>query len=195
MWTAVTETLDGGRVRKIAVQRDGEALRVADAVGLWQRDRDFRAFFTVLLAEAPFAAYFWECPPVTEATVERPFEFVLVDSPPLAVMPPDPRAFVSHFKAGDDIATFWNLGRDALLVAPCPNAPPSVCSHLAAFTRGAPAEQQHALWSAVGDAVATHLSARPLWLSTSGLGVAWLHVRLDSQPKYYSHRPYRQSGA
>jgi hypothetical protein len=195
MWTPVGETLEGGRVRRIAVQRDGQALRVADAVELWQQDRAFRSFFMALLAEAPFAAYFWECPPVTAATAARSFEFVLVDSPHLAAVPPDPRAFASHLKADDDTATFWNLGRDALLVAPCPKVSPTAYTHLAAFARGAPTEQQHALWQAVGAAVAGHISAAPLWLSTSGLGVAWLHIRLDSRPKYYSYEPYRRSTA
>ncbi len=31
----------------------------------------------------------------------------------------------------------------------------------------------------------------PLWLSTAGGGVAWLHVRLDSRPKYYGYSPYK----
>lgn len=34
----------------------------------------------------------------------------------------------------------------------------------------------------------------PLWVSTSGLGVSWLHVRLDSRPKYYTYAPYKQPG-
>ena len=38
------------------------------------------------------------------------------------------------------------------------------------------------------------LSEKPLWLSTAGGGVAWLHLRIDSRPKYYSHRPYRDPG-
>jgi hypothetical protein len=29
------------------------------------------------------------------------------------------------------------------------------------------------------------------WLSTSGLGVSWLHMRLDSTPKYYNWQPYK----
>jgi hypothetical protein len=29
------------------------------------------------------------------------------------------------------------------------------------------------------------------WLSTAGMGVPWLHVRLDDRPKDYGHRPYR----
>lgn len=31
----------------------------------------------------------------------------------------------------------------------------------------------------------------PRWLSTSGLGVSYLHVRIDSRPKYYSFDEYR----
>lgn len=34
------------------------------------------------------------------------------------------------------------------------------------------------------------VGTRPVWLSTAGAGVAWLHVRLDDRPKYYSYRPY-----
>jgi len=34
------------------------------------------------------------------------------------------------------------------------------------------------------------LADTPLWLSTAGLGVSWLHVRLDTRPKYYRHRVY-----
>ena len=48
-----------------------------------------------------------------------------------------------------------------------------------------------ALWRAVGDALRTRLGSRPTWVSTSGLGVSWLHVRLDRLPKYYTHAPYR----
>jgi hypothetical protein len=78
-----------------------------------------------------------------------------------------------------------------MLVAPAPLGPPGAYAHLATFARGAPPEQQQALWQTVGAAVARRLSPAPLWLSTSGLGVAWLHVRLDKQPKYYTYPPYR----
>jgi len=30
-------------------------------------------------------------------------------------------------------------------------------------------------------------------LSTAGMGVYWLHVRLDTRPKYYQHTPYRDA--
>ena len=37
------------------------------------------------------------------------------------------------------------------------------------------------------------LSAKPVWLSTAGAGVSWLHVRLDDRPKYYGYAPYREA--
>lgn len=32
-----------------------------------------------------------------------------------------------------------------------------------------------------------------VWLSTCGTGVAWLHIRLDSRPKYYTYTPYKNN--
>ena len=117
-----------------------------------------------------------------------------MDSPQLAKVRPNPSAFERYFQStneNDGIVTFENLGKDAVLVAPSPRAPLSAYPHLAAFVRNAPESQKQALWQRVGETLERCLSQRPLWLSTSGLGVYWLHVRLDSYPKYYTHRPYR----
>ena len=104
----------------------------------------------------------------------------------------DAHAFSGHFRPGGEVATFWNLGGDAMLVAPCPEESGNF-AHLASFTATASAERQDALWKAVGDALALRIGPQPLWLSTAGHGVAWLHVRLDSRPKYYRHAPYMRS--
>jgi hypothetical protein len=191
MWETQVDVLDDGRVHHVGLLRDGAGLSYADVVEYWRTDEPFRAFFVALLAEVRFEAYFWETPPVTRATAVGMFEFVLVDSPELAALAPEPGAFAGHFTPSQPVATFANLGGDALLVAPAPQGPPAAYAHLAAFARQAPMEQQHALWRAVGAAAAQRLSPAPLWLSTSGLGVAWLHVRLDERPKYYTYAPYR----
>jgi hypothetical protein len=64
---------------------------------------------------------------------------------------------------------------------------------LAAFIRRAPRTQVHDLWRVVGATMEGQLSAMPVWLSTAGMGVSWLHIRLDSRPKYYGFRPYRRT--
>jgi hypothetical protein len=185
--------LQEGRVRRMSVLGDGKALSYADVVAGWRGSEEFRRFFIGVLADAPFDAYFWETPPVTRAGQDRGFEFILADSPTLAAMPADSTAFAEHFTVAEDIAGFWNLGHDAYLIAPA-HPDPHPYPHLAAFARTAPMPIQHQFWRAVGDAVSDHISERPLWLSTSGLGIAWLHVRLDARPKYYTHQPYRGMG-
>jgi hypothetical protein len=41
--------------------------------------------------------------------------------------------------------------------------------------------------------MADQLNDKPIWLSTAGLGVPWLHVRLNRQAKYAVHQRYRQA--
>ena len=192
MWDATVETSGAGRTRRYTLRRDGNVVDYAEVLRCWRDDERFRSFYLGLLADAPYAALRWETPPVTSATVGRPFEFVLLDAPGLD-RPPQPEAFAEHLgkaKRDGSVVTFENLGKDAVLVVPEPAAAPSAYVHLAAFVRGAPAAQRHALWQAVATAMVQRLNARPVWLSTAGAGVAWLHVRLDSRPKYYGHRPY-----
>jgi len=70
--------------------------------------------------------------------------------------------------------------------------PRAAYGHLAAFVREAPPEQVDALFATVGRTLLDRVAPSPLWLNTAGLGVPWLHVRLDSRPKYYGHAPYRE---
>jgi len=187
-WSARHEELDA-RTRKTCVLRDAADASFGDVIRAWQEDDSFRVFFLADLASSPYLAYFWETPPVTRNTLDHAFEFVLKDAPPLAHVAAEPNVFREHFRtAHEGVATFWNLGRDALLVAPTPT---DDFAHLASFTSTAAPQQQHALWRAVGAAAEERLGDDPLWISTSGLGVYWLHVRLDSTPKYYTHTPYR----
>jgi len=158
--------------------------------GLLQDDPGFARWYTALLESSPFAAFFWEHPPLTAANFSGDSEFVIIDAPMLARLRPDANPFRQYFVA-DDIVTFQSLGGDATLIAPSPVASRPGYAHLAAFLQNAPGHQIISMWQSVGRTVCRSLSDAPLWLSTSGLGVAWLHVRLDSTPRYYQHGPYK----
>lgn len=191
IWATRSEQLPGGRGLRFTVDRGSRPATVAEVLQGWQEDAGFRSLFNRLLADAPFAEFRWETPAVTAATLSRPFECVVLDAPGLA-RAPDPAAFAGHFAGAEaDVVVFPNLGRDGILVVPCPVAAPSAYGHLAAFVRHAPEPQRHALWRAVGAAMARRVGDRPVWLSTAGAGVPWLHVRLDDRPKYYGFAPYR----
>lgn len=150
------------------------------------------------LRTSPHAAFFWETPPLSfDAARVTPFEMVTIDAPHLDVAPnPAPFSAALERCAGQHAAVaFPNLGGDATLVAPCAPDPNAAYSSLAHFLRAAPTEQVDALWVSVGRALQTRIREQrgdsPTWVSTEGSGVAWLHVRLDSTPKYYHHLPYR----
>lgn len=187
---AQIEVLQDGRIHHHTLLNAKRPFTTTQILQNWQSNETFRRFFINLLADAPFDAYFWETPPITQATLARPFEFVLVNAPQLARVPADRRPFAHCFNH-EPVVDFPNLGGDAHLVVPCPQTADDAFAHLAAFSRSAPLPQQHDFWQRVGLAVVNGVGQRPLWLSTSGLGVYWLHVRLDARPKYYTFRPYR----
>lgn len=180
-----------GVIRMRILHQNEHPLRVGEAFSLWREDENFPLYFSSLLSGLPFEAYFWEMPPVTRDSLDQAFEFVLVESPRLADVRADYGAFKHYFSAHapDGVVGFHNLGRDTYLIAPCPGEE-SAYAHLAVFSRLAPPARQQSLWRRVGREIAARLGEEPLWVSTSGLGVHWLHVRLDRVPKYYTWRPY-----
>ncbi len=192
-WLATQESLSAVHVLKFELFRGGQAASYADVVDSWQHDASFRNWFNQLLADVPYDSFRWETPAVKNSNIDCHFEFVVMDAPRLAPRP-DRNAFAEHFYLANDdesVVTFANLGRKALLVVPRPIAADQHYPHLGAFVRGAPTAQCDRLWQCVGETMANRLSDRPVWLSTAGAGVSWLHVRLDDSPKYYHHSHYR----
>jgi hypothetical protein len=80
-------------------------------------------------------------------------------------------------------------------------------NHLASFIRGpewlaTPTQHEmhrkhiSQLWSTVASSMLLRLredEGARVWMSTSGMGVSWLHVRLDRAPKYYTYLPYKHA--
>ena len=84
------------------------------------------------------------------------------------------------------------------MVVPCPHSSHATSySSLGAFMNTALDDQVKAFWSRVGSEALNHWRRRKegekVWMSTSGLGVYWLHLRFDSRPKYYTHQPYKNA--
>lgn len=193
MWSVRSEPIQRGRGERYEVRYQGESLSLAMTIDQWQTNASFRAWFNQLLAASPYSAFRWETPAATRDSLAKPFEFVLLDSPGLA-RAPERGAFAEHFpQAAGGVTSFHNLGRDAQLVVPLPLADDSQYGHLAAFVRGAPDQQRDELWQLVGRCLQARVSEQPVWLSTAGAGVSWLHVRLDDRPKYYGFGPYRDA--
>jgi hypothetical protein len=193
MWTAHRTVLREGWHEKVAIIEDGRTMSFAEVIAGWRDDAAFRAFFLAVLAATPYPAFLWEMPPIRRGRTGANYEYVAIRSDALARTPSDSEAFAAKFRnTVGSVATFRNLGGDALLVVPRQACEAEAYTHIAAFVRDAPPAQQREFFRVLGLAIGQELrrTAEPIWTSTSGLGVAWLHVRLDSYPKYYQHGPY-----
>ena len=196
MFDAIVEPIEEDRVSRYRIRRDGSQLTYAQVLNAWRNDQVFRSYFTTLLADSPFSAYRWETPPVSRNTMERPFEFVLLSAPAFCSRRTDTVTFDNYFTDDDSdqgVVAFASLRGDARLIVPSPRTDNGAYGHLAAFLRSAPKSQIDALWRKVALTVSDQINDCPVWLSTAGGGVAWLHVRLDSRPKYYGYAPYRDT--
>ncbi|MEL6718458.1 MAG: hypothetical protein AAFP82_07065 [Bacteroidota bacterium] len=191
MWQTEITIIEEDKIFKYQISRDGQKLSFHDYFLELQENTVFRAYFNQLLADVPLEAFFWECRAVAQKTLHQDFEFVVFKSNTLANVMENGTPFQKYFQTKKDVVSFTNLGGDAQLVVPTPQAL-GCYAHLAFFVRHAPTEQQDAFWKLVGQTCESQLSNKKRWWSTSGLGVAWLHLRIDNQPKYYQYKPYRK---
>lgn len=161
---------------------------------------------TDIIRDSPFQAVFFETKGCHASNWQtKQFEFVLVNAPHLrsfAESRPDPLAFAEYMTDASgcnssDGCAFPNMSGDAQLIAPCAVASQTdfvAYSHLAAFCRQAPANQVARVWQLAAQEYQYRVNSstsKSVWLSTSGMGIAWLHFRLDSRPKYYQYKPFQ----
>ncbi len=194
MWTIKQKILNEQKIYHVQIEENGRVLTFKEVIHYWQENEAFRAFYTNTLNESGFAAYFWEHPPITTATINRAYEFVLVKSNSLDGIQANGRPFQQKLASSNPnktVVTFENLRKDAMMVLPKRINPSTDCAHLGAFLQTTAQEQLHELWQVTGKAIKERLSNDLMWISTHGLGVIWLHIRLDSYPKYYHYDRYR----
>ena len=96
---------------------------------------------------------------------------------------------------------FLSLAKDSTLISPCPpsgiNQKPNDIKkqyvHLATFVKNGPIEKVKDVLKESARIMLEKLNTTPdpWWFSTSGNGVAWLHVRVDPRPKYYQYNGYK----
>ena len=75
MYQTQAESLSDECIR-YQYSRGNDILSFAEVIQLWQTDAAFRAVMLQDLRDSSFAAYFWECPPVTSASLSQPFKCI-----------------------------------------------------------------------------------------------------------------------
>ncbi len=191
LWQTNLEFSKDGQVTKIKISANGIVLKFPQVFSLWEKSEAFQIFYNNTLASSKYPGFFWEIKPMNQHWENETFEFVLINSAALPKIFANPQPFQEHFQTTDSIITFPNLGGDAQLIVPTPISDQTNYPHFAQFVRNAPDLQKNKLWEIVSLEYQKRLNEKPQWLSTSGLGVYWLHLRIDSRPKYYHFQEYK----
>jgi len=180
------EEISGGK--KYRLMQEGRAISFSSAMSkISDPTSGLSDMLIHILRSGQPPAYFFECPPVSRDTYDKvPFEFVIIPAPSLEGIVTDAGAFRDHFErnAGRSVAIFPSLGRDAMLLSPCPrDSNLAWYAHLASFVRSASEKDVKELFAETATSLTEVLKredTKKVWLSTSGLGVSYLHIRLDS---------------
>jgi hypothetical protein len=151
-----------------------------------------------ILKESPFESYYLEFSPVSWNTLgERIFEFVIMKTIGFIIKTDMMTFGESNINTNsNNIYTFPNLSKKSILMSPCYNHDYNIniYNNIGTFMRSSNLEQQLLLFSTSFGELLTQLKKNKnnfLWLSTHGKGVAWLHIRIDDNPKYISYQPYK----
>lgn len=190
MWHYTLHEVERG-VSKYRFLYSDSPLTNAEVLSLIGDSEGFREFLTEVLKSSPYASFFFEVKPLNSHTLNDIFECVLVNAPVLSTLTANNAAFRSYFKQGEYVTSFFNLNQDARLVVPVSLNNALNYSHISQFLNNAPRQQINVFWQKVGEEIKTCISDQLIWVSTSGLGVHWLHLRIDSMPKYYHYLPYK----
>ncbi len=170
---------------------DGTYLTFRSWIQQLKNSERFVRSYVQALQDSPYPAFFWEVKPIKLQDIDQAFEYVLVHSDSLPGIIANSNSFKDYFGADEAVVSFPNLSGDALLVVPTQLSDESNYNHLATFVRNAPHTQVVNFWQKVAVEYEKLIGVETKWLSTAGLGVYWLHVRIDSRPKYYRHGAYR----
>ncbi|KXX71830.1 hypothetical protein [Flammeovirga sp. SJP92] len=179
-------------VARLKIQKGEDKLSFKEVFTLWQKDPTFTAFYVNDLLPILGNSFFWEHPPLMEKHLDKEYELVIRKTRSYDCKMPNEVAFEEHFCNGEKVATFYNLGKNARLIVPAKIGESEHYKHLGAFMEQADQEQIIELFDKVGAHVLNELkTGQQIWLNTAGLGVIWLHIRLDTRPKYYKTKRYK----
>lgn len=154
------------------------------------KDIHFMSLFIDSFHRTKFKTFFWECSPVSASNAQSDaFVYVILrTSIPLTQ---DFTAFQEHHPPTSrrEIISFDSKSGGTILVVPTPSYQRNQrqMSSLGPYLRD-PQNTPIRLFQHVAKIILHTLATTKnmIWLNTHGLGVPWLHIRIDFFPKYNS---------
>lgn len=165
-------------------------------------DEKFRELICNIFKDCEYNNVYWEFPGINKTNMNNKAEFVIIKTNSFAKS--NHMAFSEYFDDFQNIKIiqFKNSSKDCDLITPTPINNKNYynsCSDIMTFFKSAfvPEELLHQLLITIGSTMLKYLNAnlttssnQKKYLSTSGRGVQWLHVRICNTPRYYNHEEY-----
>jgi len=185
----ISQNLNTVRFR---LKKDGQYLSFEEVFQLLENNSVFIEFYKDQLIKINFPAFYWEHPAMKKEFSGKKYECILQRSRPLEHLPINESAFKDYIHLNEQATDFMNLGKNARLVVPTKRSDKEIYNHMGKFIRFAEKEQIIEVFKRVGKSMLEEIESKKLiWLNTAGLGVIWLHIRLDTRPKYYKTVRYK----
>jgi len=140
---------------------------------------------------------FIEFPVLCKQTEDRPFFFVLTPTDMFEGKKANSASFDRVFRqnaSAKTVLAFQNISGDGNLIAPVPlEKSYADCGHVMDYllSENEPVDRKVDLLQEVAkSALSMYETSDRVYVSTSGLGVPWLHFRVFPSPKYYVWKEY-----
>ena len=137
-------------------------------------------------------SFFWETSCVTKS-LSTEYKEKYIENNELHKMKQNYQSFAKKINASQhkDVLSFFNLSKTSLLVVPKPRSNKKFTT-LKQFMDNATEKQQKVFWRKVVSCIHKMLKTHDkVWVSTHGRGVPYLHVRIDTVPKYYLTKQFK----
>ncbi|HHH49514.1 MAG TPA: hypothetical protein ENK52_00890 [Saprospiraceae bacterium] len=179
---------------RFRIKREESYLSFLEIFELWEHSVEFIRFYVSFLNSVDYLAYYWEHPALSNLYLNKRYECILQRSQPLDHLPINERAFSKYILKEDEVVDFMNLGKNARLIVPSKKSKQDIYNHLGKFLQLAKEDQIISLFHRIGHLIKKEIDIKKIiWLNTAGLGVIWLHIRLDTKPKYYKTANYKRA--
>jgi len=179
---------------RFKLKKGEQYLNFKEVFELWSTNSEFVEFYKNKLIQFDYQAFYWEHPALTEEFLERRYECILQRSKKLENLPVNENAFKNFIYKQEQVVDIMNLGKNARLVIPTKKTDKEIYNHFGKFIRQASREQIIEVFRRLGEKITEEIEKQELiWLNTAGLGVIWVHIRMDTKPKYYKTKKYKDS--
>jgi hypothetical protein len=132
---------------------------------------------------------------VCDKNMNNIYEDKLIENNNLDNIKQDYSSFIKHITKSINkyVTSFNNLSGDTILIIPIPKKNKDFTT-IKDFCDNASITHQKAFWKKVANEIENILKNNDkIYISTHGFGVYYFHLRLDTYPKYYHTKEFKNS--